>query len=587
MTTDAATAPGRTVDEPETGSEEARDRIRSVRAPSATRSTVRRHPGLVSCAALLAVFLGWVWAGTATMQLNSDKVWSQTVLALRGVYGPPDIQSSADDYLLKAPLYLFANHAFGLSVRAVEFEVLVDNLVLFASIATAYALLRRAGVVRPAPWWLVCLTALWTISVGDPAGPLHNPVAQPTVTLIHPNERNAELGLAILLLVVVALLQAGRLAGSLRALPLWAVTTGLAVAAAAVCFDDPYNLYLLLPPLSAIAAVRAAQARRWRDVVAERAPMLWYFVALTAALYAAAGTLAPRLGLHRYPDGGHFLGASSLGRAVQGALTSLSSVYNGTFYGAPVGSLTSARLLLNAALALAVVICGLTLLVRWYRPQNSARIALPLAALSIGASYVLSGSSESAAHVRYLIAFLPIFLLLLPGTLTGLPANGGRRVVARLLCGVLVVATALNVAQDVGSTTRTLAGPDVNRALYARAGTIAQVGLSKGYGTYWDADVNTYVSRGAELTIPVKCARGRLRVDYWLMDTSWLDKPAGRSYLIYQPGDRLLKGCSLRRLARQFGAPQRTVPLGAAQKLLLYRYDILGRMAPRTDPSAR
>lgn len=548
---------------------------------------VRRHPGLVTCAVLCAAYFAFVWASALLLQLNSDKVWVQTVLALRGRYGSAHIESSGDNYLLKAPLYLAANHLFGMTLRAVRAEVVAENLVLFVSIALAYALLRRTRVVHPAPWPLVALVGLWTISVCDPTGPLHSPVAQPTVTLIHPNERNAELGLAILILVVAGLLDAGRIGTALRIVPRIAATTGLALATGAVCFDDPYNLYLMLPPFAAIAVLRAARAARWRELVSRQAVLLWYFIGASALVYLVARKLAAHIGLHLYPEGQRFGPASELWTAVTGAFTSLIAMYDGSFFDERVGSIATVRLVLNAVLAVAVAAYTLTLLARWHRPENSARLLLPLAVLAITASFVLSGSATIAAHVRYLIAVVPVFLLLAPGALAALSQSERGRIVARVVCGLLVLSTLLNAAHVARSTRSALSGPGVNRQLYARTATLAELGIGKGYATYWNANVTTYVSRGAQLTIPVRCRGGRVRVDYWLMDTSWLRKPAVQSYLVREPHDPMLLGCSPARLVEQFGRPARTVPLPGGGDVLLYDYDILSRMPPRPSPSSR
>lgn len=545
-----------------------------ARAKRGWRGRVPRlpRPALLTGVVLFAAYFGYVAIATRLMPLNSDKVWAQTDLALRGRFGVPFVGTSPDNFTLKYPVYQFAQQVFGLTFRAVAFEVFVQNLVLFASIAVAYGLLVRTGVLRRAPWPLVVLTGLWTISICDPTGPLRNPVAQPTVTLIHPNERNLELGLAILVLVVEGLLDAGRIGSALRPPARLAVVTGLGLAAGLIWFDDPYEAYVMLVPLAAVALVRAVRARQPRRMIAAPAPWLWYFIAVSIGGYLASRAIAGHFGLHPALTSTNFAPVSDLGPALRGAFSSLFAMYDGSL---GTGSI---RLLLNAVLAAVVVASGLVMLAHWLRTRNSAAAVLPLAAIVIAAAFVASGSARFPQHVRYLIVFVPVFFIVLPGALTALAHRRVGRLLVGGLCALFVVSALFNAVHTEHASGAALSRPGVNDPLYKRSRIIGDLGLGKGYASYWNAQINTYVSRGRQLTIPVHCVDGTLRIRIWLMDTAWMDKPAARTYLIRQPGDPALRGCGPTELTRQFGRPAETESLPGGQQLLAYDYDIASRM---------
>lgn len=547
---------------------------------------VRARPGLSSFVALSVGYAGYVVLAVAMLPMNSDKVWTQTILALRGDYGPLKLQASPDNYVLKYPLYLAANAMFGMTFRALAFEIVVMNVVLFGAIAGAYALLARHGVVDRVRGWTVLLVGLWLVSIGDPAGALTDPVNQPTVTFIHPNERNMELGLAVLVLVLAGLMYLGELAARWGVVRRLLAGAALALLAAVLCFDDPYNLYLVLLPLALGGLVRAVQADGPRTILSVGRWQVWYFIALTALLYELATKIAPHLGIHTYSSsqlGLGFVPQDRIATAAQGLFSSLAGVWDGAFFGSHVTG-SSLYLLLNALSGFVVSACALTVLRRWHRGRDLVLALLPVAALVMTAAFFLSGRSANPNNVRYLIALVPLTFLVLPTALRRLGAGDAGRVLARLVCVLMVVSIGANVVHTARRAHTVLSQPDVNRSLEQRVAQIGALGLTKGYGEYWDADINTYLSRGKQLTISVVCTGGRLRIYHWLMDESWLRKRATTTFLIWDSTAPQINRCTPGRLDRQFGTPARETSLPRGQYLMIYNYDIGARMAPRPDP---
>jgi hypothetical protein len=99
-------------------------------------------------------------------------------------------------------------------------------------------------------------------------------------------------------------------------------------------------------------------------------------------------------------------------------------------------------------------------------------------------------------------------------------------------------------------------------------------GLTKGFGHYSDSDVNTYYSGNEIDFLGVYCQYGRLHFYHWLTDDAILDKPAQRTFLLYDPSRFDAPGCPVDAELRQFGQPGKRIPLTYGRELLVYDRDI-------------
>lgn len=534
------------------------------------------------------MFCTYVVLDALLMGVNSDRVWGQTIMYLRGRYGPLSIQSSPDNFFLKYPLYIVANHVFGPGRGAIVAEIVVMDVVMFAALAAAYLLLVRYQVLERAGGGLLFLVGLWMTTTVDPVGEVVQPFGLPWATFVNPNERNLELGLTILVLVVAGLMYLGPMAAGRSLVWRLVAGAGLAAAAAMLCYDDPYNVYILLAPLALVAVARAALSRRPRVWFREQHWQLWYFLGLSGLLLLAVGRVAAHYGLHPYSSSQlgriTILPASKIVAALHGTLTAAESIWNGGYAGqpAPAGPV---HLILNAIAGLTLIACALTALRGWGRTRNLALALLPSAMLVMAVIYLVTGDALEPWLSRYLIICFPVCALVAPAALARMGRSRRTRPVAALVCALLVVAVAANLTFTISNAGSAVTVADQRHAnLQAHVDAIRAAGVAKGYADYWDGNITTYLTHGKRLTIPVMCDGGQLRVRHWNMDDAWLRKPATRSFLLV---DRAVghEPCDHLELREQFGSPVRQVRVGHGQHLLVFDYDILSRMPKRPDPN--
>jgi hypothetical protein len=191
--------------------------------------------------------------------------------------------------------------------------------------------------------------------------------------------------------------------------------------------------------------------------------------------------------------------------------------------------------------------------------------------------YTSSTLASDSSNYRFYILFVYCAVTLLAITL-GLMKHQGLRLA---LGGLLVVATLFNLGFMVKTTKHTPGDVSANLSNHWNFAIIEAVkakGLTKGYGSYWQANVNTYLSKNQIAFLPSLCAPDGVTAQFrWLIDGGQFDRKAGRSFYVldpYFPSPRL---CTVDQLVSQFGQPQEVLQVGD-KTILIFDYDISNRM---------
>ena len=108
--------------------------------------------------------------------------------------------------------------------------------------------------------------------------------------------------------------------------------------------------------------------------------------------------------------------------------------------------------------------------------------------------------------------------------------------------------------------------------------------LTKGFATYWHANIVTYLS-GYDITvISVSCnTPGVIKPYSVLEEPAILSKPAQKSFMLYYPTrERDQNECTLPQITDQFGAPAQilAVPTPTGAKIAVYDHDITSSLSP-------
>ncbi|WP_139173418.1 hypothetical protein [Geodermatophilus telluris] len=530
--------------------------------------------GLVSGAFLLMMLAGQYFAPA-----HSDSVAQQNIV--RSILGgqPSDLVVPVDNWWLHAPFYLLTS-LLPAGATAHLLDVLLTHAVLLAGILVfTRTYLRELFPGSRLALVAAHLAAAWALGLAvylpwaDPVAPLGNEAA--ATIFLTPNHRNLETGVALLLLAWFAS-WAGRAgqASRRRTAVQWAAAS---LSLGALTYSDPFFLYTLAGSLVLACAVFWLTGR-WS---ARRAAGVLSVLVGGAVVHAALSVVMRALGVHAIENVGSFFApAQGLVGNLQNVLTAYLVMFRASPWGLPIGA-SVALVVLNAVLAVAVL-AGVALAARsQFRRPDPVRLPALLFILIGTAAYAFSTLAASGpASFRYV--FVPV-LAALPFATESLVrvarANvRWRGVVLVVLCGGLLANVAVNASVLVRQ------GPLGTDRLYAAneavVEAVEEAGYTKGYATFWNANVNTYLADREVLFLPVTSRAGEVVKYDFLVNTPDFDVAADRSFLYVAPNDvPLVHEGPPNELDPQWwvaavGRPSETRQLPTGGTLLFYDRDI-------------
>ncbi len=495
---------------------------------------------LVLMLALVALSL---ITATQSHMFGSDAVAQQNIVATLSPHSHPTIDLPQNTYIVKLPLYSIVA-ALPISPAT---GLLLTILVLgLSAIALFY---WSAGILtdKPKVVWTLTGPLLWLASLsGGFVG-----------SLINPNSRNLELGLAFVIFAILARwYKAGRPLDS-------KATFGLALSfvllVGLLFYDDPYFEFVLAAPLvlffggrwllfgkegkallvacSMVSAVIAAQA--------------WHWVFWQAGVHSGAGEAV-------------FATLPEVGRNLQLFVSGALDVFNANFFGQPVLSMKALTLVLNFLVLMVTILSPLLLLMKKFR-HDAWKTFFVLQPLFISLAFIFSSVPVDLGSERYLV-ILPFYSVLI--TTLILIETAGR--IKTVLIGTLVVAVALNVAATVQMYIGRGTSPHIENEVIAR--TVERLDLTKGYASYWDAGINQYYTDSRVLFIQSVCTpKAGVKLSRYLVNEQEWNKTSGKSFYLLDPE---ATKCRATDLTRFFGEPERVVAVTGGKQLFIYGYDI-------------
>lgn len=481
-----------------------------------------------------------------TRPYNSDDVALQTVLAQWG-RGYHDVATvGADNFILKAPLYLLLGQLTSNGRSVLFLTVLLLNAVGFTLfvVSLRYFVERLGGTKE-----LLVLPLIWLASLGTVFANV----------LMNPNLRNVEIGVAFALVMLAAKYLDGQLPVGPGRLTLGLVGLGLFL------YNDPFFLYMVVLPLLVLLGVVLL-----RDGSDARAARLVAFLLAGVVAFKLVDLLGRALGFEATGGDVAFISLRQVWPHVELLVQASLTLFRADFFSKPLLGFASFQALLGLAVLAAVV--AFPFLCRRGSEQGVPwRWFFGLLPAFSAAVFVFSNQTFDLGAGRFLV-MVPFVAVLLVTLI--LQAANPR--VLSLGAGILVLAAVANLASTAHSFSRPPGGP--NSANYVVIEEARKRGLTKGYAYYWSSNINTYLSGDRIDFIQVECAAPpRLSPYAWLTDDAILQKPASRSFYLYDAAN-FGGACNRDDVVRQFGPPAEVRPLTATTELLVYDYDLAANL---------
>lgn len=538
------------------------------------RAHLRGVPGYSALQRLLAAsvtvaFLVMLVAGQHFSPANSDTVAQQNILRSVLDGQPSDLVVPENTWWLHLPIYLLTS-LLPNSAAAHLLDVLLTNAILLVGLLVfVQTYVRRAfpgsrlalTVAHLLAGWFLGL-AVYTPLLAATAGPFNNVVA--SQTFLTPNHRNLETGVALLLLAWFARWDTStRSPSRARRTALWLAA---AVLLGALFRSDPFFLYSLGGALAVTSVVFWLNGR-WGAgrTAAVSALLLGAGVVLTVL---SAGMRA--VGLHAVPMvGTSFVPLEGLGGNLRNVLGGYLAMFRSYFWGLDVGA-SIGLVLLNAVLAAAVVAGVVTVLAG--QSRNPDPVRLPALVSVVIALVAFAASTLATEPTAFRYVFVPVLIAVTFATdaVMAVARRTSRwRSAVVVMLGVAFIA---NLAVNTSVVVRkgVVAADSMYAANRDVIEAVEDAGYRKGYASFWNANINTYLSGREVLFLPIHNDRGVLIRHNFLINTPDFDMPVDETFVYVAPADVF----SVEDVVVELGAPVATEELPDGGTLLFYSRDV-------------
>jgi hypothetical protein len=361
----------------------------------------------------------------------------------------------------------------------------------------------------------------------------------------------------------------------------------LAVIVGILIFSDPFILYFFIGPLLAWAFYLWTQAK----VSSRQITALLVFFALGLIVSKITALLFGHMGFRmatEYPI--QFIDFEKFANNIQIGINALLSIFNANFFGRNPFSITAITTLINFSI-LAFLIQRLLS----YRNQMKSILMKPnqdkwiaffvlLFAFTL-LLYIFSTVSVGTAQTyRYLITCVLIAPILLAYISVHRPS--------RIITPLLIIAIVFNLSVSAflldsflmeGSSDSRVVGQTTfkankaNSLNYKLITALKKEGVTKGYANYWEAGINTYLSRGAVEVLPVDCEFNNTKPLKWLVDLKRYEVPTKKTAILLDPHIESQAMCTYDQIITQFGTPSHELKEYNIS-ILVYDYDIYQKM---------
>ena len=521
---------------------------------------------LIASLALLAINI--IVIGRWRPFNSDDLYWQQVVHTWKPFSGDTLYLATKDVFVEQVPFFALMEHVFAPSRLLVLVEVLALTLSSFTFFyfSTLY-FLKKLGLKAS---YIGLLPFLWLASFGYPL----------VQNYLNSNWRSFEVGLCFATFTLVAAILFDDIK-PLKSLKTKALSILVAALIGVVIYSDPYYVFFTVGPLLlfVIGLYLLKKIKRSHLFMIIGGTVLSMFF---AKLLAAVATKAGIVLVADTPS--VFVSFDNIITNIVSSFHGLLIVFNADFFGRPALGLSTLGAMINAAI-LAVILYGVFNLRKVLLKSKISGLTLPrlwsiffgLMVAFVFVIYTLT-TLVTVNNYRFFIVLIYCAITFLVLILSASKSKGLRLILGALLIGATVYNTALTLFTHNVKQQTDVVGNVGNSANYAIIHAVQSEGLTKGYASYWQANINTYLSGGKQTFLPSLCGdKGKTVKFKWLIDGAQFNKSASRSFYLIDPGFPAPGICSQKQLVDQFGKPQKIIKV-LDKSILVYDYDISSKI---------
>lgn len=514
---------------------------------------------------LVVMVLGLMLTQHIRWYISDDVTWQSTFMTWGPFNGHVAYTGIKDNFIVNAPLIWLLGKFFSPTRGLLLFESSIFAAINFTLFYIASIYFLKKCKVRLN--YITLLPFLWLAGLGMDF----------TSLFLNTYWRNYEVGVSFLLFMLAAKVYYRELdpLHSWRAVLMSILAS---FAAGAFIFSDPYFLYFTVIP-TVVLYVLLFGLRR----IGRREFLLIVGLAALSPVFAKIIKLATdRVGVY-IPAGGvplKMIPLNALSTNAYQSLKDLLAIFGALFAGRPVVSMANVVALLDLLVLVLMVAC----LVRFWPRRSTIKDehALEPAKLWVSfftalclltfVAYTMSAGAV-AGDYRYFVMFAFAVIPVLCYCISKLHRLRWGAVI------VIVLATVVNFGYMVYQVVQyDSTMPPANWSNYALISAVKKLGLTKGYGDYWDGNINTYLSGGSVEFLPVICTSSGKTVPRHLLDDGTLfTNHSPKSFYLVDSDLTDPASCSEQQVLAQFGQPQKQAAVGD-KTILIYNHDIAADM---------
>lgn len=493
---------------------------------------------------------------------NSDDVGIQNALLSWKPFSGQILYLSPDTWIINIPFYEVFQHLFSPSRRLLFAEgalFSIINLSLFYIAIKYFYKKLKIGFNL-----FTILPILWLASFNYYF----------TILFLNTNLRNFEIGLTFILFMLVSkiLLNEFNPIKSIRSIVLSVL---FCLLVGVLILNDPmYFYYGVLPviALSLILYLKAPSVRKQiRNIISG--------LVLSGVFYEIVKYVVVKSGIKISPQPISFVGFSNIFSNLNTALHGLILLFGADIFNRSVINLITIGYLLNFVLLVLVVY----FIFSYFKPKTVLKneksdIAIIIKyffswlAVYVFLVYFLSNQLVNVLTYRYLVLIPFIAIIFIASEFTLFDKN-----IKKLFGVIIILATIFNIGtsiayqKDPTIIKYNLSYNYKNSQNFSIINFLESKHLYKGYGQYWDANINSYLSDNKIDIYPIQCINNKTTTFNWFVNGGQLNRPNKNSFLMLDYSGTPM--CSLNDIIRQFGKPKKIYNISGLP-ILIYNYDI-------------
>lgn len=465
-------------------------------------------------------------------------------------YGDKDVS-----FIFQLPIYWVVSLLISPGREAMLMSGLLLAWINFALVYGAYLYFLRIFTIKQS--YLSLLPVLWVSTLGYGLNWI----------FLGTNFHNLTVGLIFLFLVGISKICRGEI--KLTPRPISAIIyLALAALAGIAIANDRYFLYFGIVPATGLIMAHAwnERSRRRRFVLAGSIVILGYLESkLFFILLSLSGMkLLPGVGSPGFVTFENILPYSM--NALHGYLI----IMGANVFGLPLFSLLSLIAIISLLLAIYVLYAAVQVLKRKQIHTPELTTLTGMFWFAIFAFTFTTFNLGLVETYRYLVVvpFVAPLLIAILGSATS------RR---RYIHTLLIITIVLNIIGSVVGAAIAYPSREAKSQAdnYQLISYLEKVDLHKGYGEYWSANINTYLSKNKARILSISCdSNGNTTPMLWFTDRDSYLKKSDESFYMFGGRNAV---CSQEQVRQQFGQPTKELSF-EGRDIWVYNFDLIQRM---------